>query len=478
MIADLAPRKTDDEGGGGKPADGLPMPRYALAIAAISLGTILTIIDGQIAVIALPTIARDLKVPNSSAVMVVTVYQLILVMTLLPFSALGSRIGLKRMYQGGQIVFALATTLCFFAKTLPLLLVARAFQSLGAAAALSVMSALVRSIYKPSHLGRGLALNTMFATTASAAAPVVGGAILGFASWPWLFAIGVPFALFSLALGRVGLPDVPARSARYDTLGALYCILTFGLVISGMETGVHGAAPLLAGAMVLAGLVSGVFLVRHELDEVNPVMPIDLLRQPVIALSCAGAMCAFVGSMLFLLSLPFRLQHGYGISPPRIGAMMAAWPLTMMIVAPLSGALSDKIPAGILGTLGMAIATVALLLLAFLPAHPSYADISWRMALCGAGFGLYTSPNVRLIIGSAPRERTASAGGLTSTTRLIGQTLGATLVATLLAYGLGEGSAPAFIACALALVAGALSLARLNPALRRPDAHEVESGGA
>ncbi len=474
----MKPEISDHHGDGGTSADSLAMPRYAFAIAAISLGTVLTIIDGQIPIVGLPTIARDLKVPGSSAVMVVTVYQLILVMTLLPFSALSAKIGLKRMYQGGQIVFTLATVLCFFAKSLPLLLVARAIQSLGAAAALSVMSALVRTIYKPSHLGRGLALNTVFATTAGAAAPAVGGAILGFATWPWLFAIGVPFALLSLALGRYGLPDTTPSSSRYDKLGALFCVLTFGLAFAGLEAGVHGASAWIAGAMVMAGLVIGAFFVRHELGEPQPIMPIDLLRRPIIALSCAGALCAFIGSMLLLLSMPFRLQHGFGISPARVGAMIASWPLTMMVVAPISGALSDRVPAGILGTIGMSIATFALLLLAFLPPHPGYGDVAWRMALCGGGFGLYSSPNARLIIGSAPRERTASAGGLTSTIRLIGQTLGATIVAALLSLGMGEGRAPALIACALLVIAGICSIARMNPALRRPSAHEVEPGAA
>jgi MFS transporter, DHA2 family, multidrug resistance protein len=471
MTLDLAPRRTDDEGGGA-PAN----PRYFLGIAAISLGTVLSILDGQIAVVGLPTIARDLHVPGSSAVLVVTVYQLILVMTVLPFSALGSRVGLKKLYQGGQLVFAIATAACFFAHSLPVLLAVRALQSLGAAAALSVTSAMVRTIYRPSHLGRGLALNTLFATTAGAAAPALGGAILGVASWPWLFAAGVPFALLSLALGRFGLPDIPSRGGGYDTRGAIYCVFTFGLTISGMEALVHGAAPPVAAATLVAGLVLGVFFVRHELGQAAPIMPIDLLRQPVIALSGAGGLCAFVGSMLLLLSLPFRLQHGYGIGPARIGAMIAAWPMTMMVVAPVAGALSDKVPAGILGSIGMGIAIVALLLLAFLPAHPTYIDMAWRMALCGAGFGLFVSPNARLLIGSAPRHRTASAGGLTSTIRLIGQTLGATLLAALLALGLGEGPMPALIACGLAVIAGGLSLARLNPALRQPGKAELESG--
>jgi MFS transporter, DHA2 family, multidrug resistance protein len=479
MIAGLAPRKTDrEDGGAGAPADGMPTPRRYLAIAALSLGTILTVIDGQIAGVALPTIAHDLKVDGSAAVLVVTVYQLVLVMTLLPFSALGDKIGLKRLYQGGQLVFAIATALCFFSRSLPLLLAVRAFQSLGAAAALSVMAAMIRNIYPAKQLGRGLGLNSVFVSVSAALAPTAGGAILAIAPWPWVFAAGVPFALLSLALGRFGLPEVPAKPVGYDKLGALYCVLTFGLIISGLEAGVHGASLPIAAAIVAVGVVFAVLLVRHELGEAYPIMPVDLLKLPVLALSASGALCAFIASMTLLLSLPFRLQHGYGFSPSAVGAMIAPWPFTTMFVAPTAGVLSDKVPAGLLGGIGMAIAMVALLLLAMLPAHPTWFDVAWRMSLCGLGFGLFLSPNARLVVGSAPRARMASAGGLVSTVRLTGQTLGATLVATLLATGFGEGRVPPLAATGLTLIAGICSLARLNPTLRRPAPGEVEPGAA
>jgi MFS transporter, DHA2 family, multidrug resistance protein len=458
--------------------EGLPSPRRYWAAAAISLGTLLTVIDGAIATVALPTIARDLNVDSSSAVLVVTVYQLTLVMLLLPFSALGDLIGLKRLYQAGQLLFTVATILCFFAKSLPFLLVVRVLQSIGAAAALSVMSALIRQIYPASHLGRGLGINSVVVSIAGALAPTAGGLILGFARWPWVFAAGAPFAVLSLWLGRATLPDVPPRPGRYNLAGAMLNMATFGLLISGLEALVHGSSPVVSAAIVLVGIGFAIGLVLHERREPVPIMPVDLLGRPVLALSTAGAFLAFVASMTLLLSLPFRLQHGYGLSPSQVGAMIAPWPLTTMIVAPSAGALSDRYPAGLLGGFGMAIATTGLLLLAYLPPAPHYGDIAWRMALTGAGFGLYLSPNARLIVGSAPRARAASAGGLISTTRLTGQTLGATLVAALLALGLGTSRAPALIAAGLTIVAAICSLARLRPALRNPDRGEAHAAEA
>jgi len=135
----------------------------------------------------------------------------------------------------------------------------------------------------------------------------------------------------------------------------------------------------------------------------------------------------------------------------------------MMVMMPLSGYLSDRYPAGILGAIGMTMAVAGMLAVAFLPAHPVYIDIFWRMLLCGFGYGLFLAPNGRIVIGSAPRARSASAGGLLATSRLSGQTFGATLVASLLALELGSTRMPAFVAASLAGGALICSIARLRP---------------
>jgi DHA2 family multidrug resistance protein-like MFS transporter len=443
--------------------DGLPFPRRYFAILAMSLGTLATVVDGAIPTVALPTLARELNVEPSSAVLVVTVYQLILVMTLLPFSALGHRIGLRRLYQYGQLTFAIASVLFFFAKSLPFLLVVRALQALGAAAALSVSSALIRSIYPSKQLGRGLGINSIVVSSAAALAPTMGGLILSLATWPWVFAAAAPVALLSLALGKYALPEPPPSDEAYDVLAAVLCALTFGLVIAGMESGLHGDSPVVSLAVVAVGAVIGFVFVRRELETKSPILPVDLLASRVIGLSVIGGLTAFTASAGLILSLPFWLQREFGYTPGQVGAVIAPLPLAMMVIGPVAGMLSDRVPAGLLGGFGMTITTTALLLIAYLPADATYFDIAWRMALSGAGFGLFLAPNARLIVGSAPLERAASAGGLISTTRLTGQTLGATLVATLLAMNLGSGRTPAFVCAGLALIAGLCSIARLTP---------------
>ncbi|TCP32681.1 MFS transporter [Sphingomonas sp. BK235] len=459
---------------GASAVDGLPAPRRYAAVAALCFGTALVIIDGGVANVALPTIARDLGVDSSSVVAIVTVYQLMLVMLLLPFAGLGERIGLKRMYQLGQMIFTVATLLCFFAKSLPFLLVVRAAQAIGAAGALSVASALIRQTYPSAQLGRGLGINSVVVSSSAAAAPTIGGLVLAVAPWPWVFASAIPFALASLLFGRA-LPDPAPRERRFDVLGAVMCAAMFGLVIGGAESAVHGDSPVVSAAIVLLGGAIGVIYVRRERGAVDPILPVDLLARPVIALSTIGGFTAFVASMTLLLSTPFRLTHEYGFTAAEVGAAIAPWPLTNMIVAPLTGWLSDRVPAGLLGGIGMAISIVALVLIALMPADPGYVDVAWRMALCGSGFGTFLPPNARLIIGSAPRGRVAAAGGLVSTVRLVGQTTGATLVAALLAMGVGAGAVPPLVSAGLALVAGVCSLARLRPSVREAGSGEAEA---
>jgi DHA2 family multidrug resistance protein-like MFS transporter len=277
-----------------------------------------------------------------------------------------------------------------------------------------------------------------------------------------LFAIVVPFGLLSILIGRKSLPEGNRQIAPYDVLGAVMCAAMFGLGISGLESAVHGDSPVVSAALVVLSVVLGLVFVRRELDQSRPVLPVDLLRLKTIALPCIGSLAAYMGWMIVMVTLPFRLQQQFGFTPAAAGAVLAPLPLMSMIVAPTSGLLSDRFPAGVLGAIGMSIGIAGMISLAFLPASPGHFDILWRVALCGLGSGMFFSPTARQIVGSAPIERAAAAGALSSTIRGAGQTLGATAVAALLAAGIGIGSTPPLIAAGLALIAGFCSLAMLK----------------
>lgn len=440
--------------------NGLPMPRRALAIAAISFGTSLFVIDGNIPNVALPTIAHDLNVGSGAVVSVVSVYQLVMVMGLLPFGNLGDRIGHRRLYQAGQLVFLVASALSLLVTSLPALLAVRAAQAIGAGMAMSVSAAMLRSIYPSARLGTGLGINSVIVASSNAIAPTLGGFLVSQLDWRWVFCAAVPMAALSLLIGRA-LPDPQPRGGHFDAVGGAWSAASFGLVIGGLELAVHGNAGIGIAAFVI-GLFTGAAFYRRERGRTRPVLPIDLVAIRVIGLSVLGAIAAFVASSSLIVALPFRLEQGMGYSPDQVGLLILPFPLTLLIVAPLAGWLSDRIKPSLLGIIGMVLAMAGMLAISAIPHDASYANIAWRFTLTATGFGLFLAPNARLIIGEAPRDRSAAAGGLLSTSRLLGQTLGATLIGILLAAGQGLTPAPLLFGVALAGVAALCSLVRLR----------------
>ena len=431
---------------------------------AISFGTALLVLDGAIPTVALPTIARDLGVSNAAVTNVVTVYQLVLVMVLLPFSSLGDRIGHRNFYQAGQALFLVASALCLLAQDFFVLLALRALQAIGAGMALSVSAAMLRQVYPARQLGTGMGVNSVIVASSAALAPTLGGFIVEHAAWQWVFAAAAPFAVVSLLLGRA-LPEPVRQQRPPEWLSGLWSAATMLLLIGGLQLATHESGAIGAG-VALAGLVSLWLLVRRERARTAPVLPVDLLAMPVLGFSALGAVACFVSAGALMLSLPFRFQLTMGYSAEEAGLLLLPFPLTMLVVAPLAGWMSDRIAPTKLGVTGMALAIAGLLLLVFMPDRPGELAIAWRLSLTAAGFGLFFAPNSRLLIGQAPRERAAAAGGLLSTSRLLGQTMAAVTVGVLLAAGAGLGSVPLFVSCALAVVAALCSLARFRSVTR------------
>src|SRR5690554_192835 len=452
------------EGALSSDSDGLPKPRRYWAIAAISFGTALLVLDGAIANVALPTIARDLGVSNAVVTNVVTIYQLVLVMVLLPFASLGDRMGHRRLYQMGQGLFLVASGLCLLANDLFVLLGLRALQALGAGMALSVSAAMLRQIYPARQLGSGMGINSVIVASSAALAPTLGGFIVGHAPWQWVFAAAVPFAIVSLLLGR-SLPEPVRRDRRPEWLSGIWSAVTMLLLIGGLQLATHENG-VIGAPVVLAGVLSVVLLVRRERQRTAPVVPVDLLAKPAIGFSALAAISCFVASGALMLSLPFRLEEGMGYSPEQVGLLLLPFPLTMLVISPLAGWMSDRVAPTKLGVTGMTIAIAGLLLLAMMPDNPGEFAIAWRLSLAALGFGLFFAPNSRLLIGQAPKDRAAAAGGLLSTSRLLGQTVAAVVVGILLAGGMGVGPTPLFVACALAVVAALCSLARYKSVTR------------
>jgi MFS transporter, DHA2 family, multidrug resistance protein len=442
---------------------GLPLPQRYWAILVVAFGISVSVLDSAIANVALPTIARYMHASAASSIWVVNAYQLAVTISLLPLSSLGDRIGYRRVYLSGLVLFTLASLGCALADSLPTLAIARVIQGFGAAGIMSVNTALVRMIYPPASLGRGISINAMVVAISSAVGPTVAAGILSVASWQWLFAINVPIGIAAFVIGIKALPVNVRHDSPYDYVSAVMNAFVFGLLIFAVDGLGHGERYAYVAIEAVAALVIGYFFVRRQLTQSAPLLPVDLLRNPIFALSIGTSVCSFAAQMLSFVSLPFLMQNALGLSQVQTGLLMTPWPLVIIIAAPVSGTLSDRMSAGLLGGVGLAVLTFGLLLLATLGSHPQPFDIAWRMALCGAGFGIFQSPNNRTILASAPRSRSGGASGMLGTARLTGQTLGAALVA--LIFGIAPQHGPVvalYVAACFAAIAAVVSSMRVR----------------
>jgi MFS transporter, DHA2 family, multidrug resistance protein len=446
--------------------DGLLAERRKWAAAAIFTALAMASLDTAIANIALPAIAADLHAGPADVIWVVNVYQIALVATLLPLAALGEVVGHHRIYLAGLLLFTLASLACACAWSLPSLLTARVLQGLGASGILSVNTALVRVVYPGRLEGRGFGYNALVVATAFTLGPTIASGILAIGPWPWLFGVNIPFGLVAMLIGLKTLPRTPTATHAYDFPGALLAAACLGLFILGIGSAAHHERPWLISIELASAALLGWALIRRQADSPAPVLPIDLFRRPVFALSTATAICSFAVQGLAFVSLPFYFEDILGRSQVETGFFMTPWPLVVAIMAPIAGRLSDRYPAGILGGVGLALLGLGVALLAVLPANPHVFDIVWRMAICGCGFGFFQAPNMKALMSSAPSDRSGSASGMVATARLTGQTIGAALAA--LCFGLAgrEGATVALVLGAIfAAVGCGMSVLRLaaNP---------------
>lgn len=450
------------------------------AVAALVLGVAVSVLDTTVMNLALPDVAADMGVSAAQVVWVVNAYQMAVLALMLPLATLGDRIGYRRVYLAGLCVFTLASLACAFATTLAQLSTARVLQGVGSAAMFAVNAGLVRTIYPPRLLGRGFAINSAVVATCSVAGPSIAALVLSIATWPWLFAMNVPLGLLVLALGVRAIPGPAARpnGPRLQIADVLLNAATFGLLLLGVNwliprTG-HAAdasAPDAAALCLAAGLAVGTAYVRRQRRQPIPLLPMDLLRIPVFRLSIGTSVASFAAYTLALVSLPFFLLEDLHRSHADAGLALSAWPVATLLAAPLAGRLIGRVPSGLLAGLGLATQSLGLVSMVLLPQQPSLLGIAACLALCGAGFGFFQSPNNYTIVTSAPAARAGAAGGMLATARLTGQAIGAAAVAALFGLpGLFTVKAPVMalaVAAACAAAGSVISLLRLRAAPRK-----------
>jgi MFS transporter, DHA2 family, multidrug resistance protein len=442
------------------------------ALLAILLGVVLGSLDLAIVNTALPGMAQQLGATPAASIWVLNAYQLAVVAALLPLAALGDQWGSRRVFLLGLGVYIAGSLGCTLATSLSQLVAARAIQGLGSAGVMSVNMALVRLIYPPAQLGRGVGLNAMVVGVGTSAGPTVASLILAVAPWPWLFALNLPLGALAMVLGMRYIPHGAEHKAdqktgheaghktdhktnhQVDGLTAGLTALSFASLIFALSSAAQRADAVRVGVALAIAALSIALLLRRQRGHPAPMLPVDLFQRPLFALSALTSACSFTVQGLAFVSLPFYFQTVLHRSPVETGFLMTPWAVVVALAAPLAGRMSDRHAPGLLGGVGLAVLCAGMLSLALLTPESSATDIVLRMAICGAGFGFFQSPNLKALMSAAPAHRSGGASGIIALARLLGQTSGAALVA--LCFGLGGQQGPLW---ALALGAGFAALA-------------------
>ena len=437
-----------------------------VAVIAVLIVLVMTVLDVTVVNVALPVMADKFGISDSYAIWIVTIYQLVITMLLLPMSSFGDRYSYRRCFMTGVSIFTLASALCALSGSFAMIIAARALQGIGAACVMGVNIALTRLIYPREVLGRGLALNAMVIAIATAAGPTIAGAILSVASWHWLFLINVPFGLVAFFLGKKLLPSNPPRErhGHFDWVSAILNAVVFGLIFLSVGNFARKGDVTVNSCMLAVGVITGVFYIRRQLYMESPMLPVDLFRIRLYSLSISTSVCSFIAQNLAMIALPFMFLNSYGFSEITTGLLMTPWPLATMIISPLAARYVERHNAGTTAACGMAVYAAGVLLLMLAPSSDiAEWNIAWRMAVCGIGFGLFQTPNNIVMVMATPVHRTGGAGGMQSTARLVGQTLGATFVTIVFALTTGVAVSVhvcLYAALGFAVMAGLFSLSR------------------
>ncbi len=439
-------------------------PRW-LALLSLLLAVFLGSLDQSIANTALPAIGAALQRTPAESVWIVHAYQLAVVAVLLPLASLGDRWGARKVFLLGVALFSGAALASACATQLEWLAFFRAVQGIGAAGVMSVNLALIRRIFPPEQLGKGAGLNALIVGMGYSLGPTVASLLLAVLPWPWLFGLQAPLGMVGWWLARRCLPRTEAAQSDepYDRWLALLSAVCFASLVFTLSAVAQqkGAVVVLTALALMLG--SGAWLLRRQRGHAAPVLPVDLMQRPMFSLSVFTSFSSFTTQGLAFVALPFFFQQQLARPALETGVLMSVWALVVALMAPVAGPLSDRYPSAILGGLGLGLLSAGMLGLGALGAEAPFAFMALCMALCGVGFGLFQSPNLRAIMASAPPHRTSSASGMVALARLTGQASGAALVALCFnLFGpLGAGRA-VLLGAITAGLGAVLSLARLR----------------
>ena len=428
-------------------------PNKWTVAAIVATGVFMATLDSSIVNISLPAIAHYFGIGLSGAIeWVVIAYLVVTAATLLTIGRLADMIGRKSIWSAGLVIFTIGSALCGVSPSLGWLIAARGFQGLGGALLMAISPAMLTSAFPPQERGRALGFNAVVVALGVSAGPTLGGIITESLSWRWIFFVNIPIGIIAFIATQRWLTEKRSYShSRFDPIGAVLlgvglAALTLGLSF-GQEWG-WGSPGLIATLLIAVVAIGSLLAIEPHITQ--PLIDFSLFRNRLFASANVTLVLSFLALFAVSFMLPFYLEELRGFSTLKAGLFLTPLPLTIAVVAPISGSLADKIGTRWLATTGLTLACFGLFFISQLDAQSSAFDIIWRLMLTGAGQGLFQSPNNSALMGSAPRERQGVASGFLATGRVVGQGISVALAGAIFA-SLGGAAAGAQLAAIDAL---------------------------
>lgn len=383
--------------------------------------------------IALPTIGANFAADAVLLNWVANGFLLSAAIFAVPFGRIADIYGMKKIFAYGMIIFTIASLLCALSPNTLSLIGARVLQGIGTAMIFVTGLAIITSVYPPHQRGKAIGINVASVYVGLSIGPVLGGLMTQYLGWRSLFLLMIPFGLLVIFLVYYKLHDewAASRGERFDFVGTILYSLMLFLIMYGFAS-----LPNRSGIIMLILGVAGLLaFIRWETRTNSPVFNVRLFKNFTFAFSSLAALINYSATFAVTLLLSFYLQYVKDLDPQMAGLILVAQPVIMAITAPMAGRMSDRFNAHKIAALGMATVTLALFTFIFLDANTPTNSIILGLAILGLGFGLFSSPNTNVIMGSVERRFYGVASATVSTMRLIGQTMSigiATLVFALI----------------------------------------------
>lgn len=411
--------------------------------AIVAIGVFMATLDSSIVNISLPSIASYFHVPLSGAVeWVIIAYLVAMGAVLLTAGRLADMIGRKAVWTAGLVLFTTSSALCGAAPSLLLLIASRTLQGLGGALIMAVSPAMLTRAFPAIERGRALGINAVNVALGVSVGPTLGGLITTYLSWRWIFYVNVPIGIIgTIASLRLLKERLRRNPGHFDPLGALLLALGLAGLTAGLSFGqeLGWSSPVIL-SLIGEGVLALVVLPFAEQRVSNPILVLSLLRNRVFASAVLSSVLSFMALFSVGFLMPFYFEQLRGFSTAMAGLLLTPLPLTLALIAPLSGTLADRFGSRCLAAGGLTIACLGLVLISQLNMYSTITDIIWRLMVTGAGQALFQPPNNSALLGSAPREHQGSASGFLATARTMGQSLSVALVGAVFS-GLGGSTA-------------------------------------